>query len=141
MGQQGLAAAVAHAVSHPAAAALQLDCGPISPMSMRSASYLHCPYLSLRLCNLALLCGLTAWSLLVCAQVHLRLDTSLEQDKLPVQAYISRNLGLGECGTPGGPSSKVTGPGAAPVATAAVCVCWAIADAASFGKKRVSGPV
>lgn len=31
-------------------------------------------------------------------QVHLRLDTSLEQDKLPVQAYMSRNLGLGEWG-------------------------------------------
>jgi len=28
--------------------------------------------------------------------VHLRLDTSLEQEKLPVQAYISRNLGLGD---------------------------------------------
>jgi hypothetical protein len=29
-------------------------------------------------------------------QVHLRLDTSIEQEKLPVQTYISRNLGLGE---------------------------------------------
>jgi len=28
--------------------------------------------------------------------VHLRLDTSLEQDKLPVQTYISRNLALGD---------------------------------------------
>lgn len=29
-------------------------------------------------------------------QMHLRLDTSIEQEKLPVQTYISRNLGLGE---------------------------------------------
>jgi len=29
-------------------------------------------------------------------QVHLRLDTSLEQDKLPVQGFISRSLALGE---------------------------------------------
>lgn len=34
--------------------------------------------------------------LLVIVQIHLRLDTNLEQEKLPVQTYISRHLGLGE---------------------------------------------
>lgn len=29
-------------------------------------------------------------------QVHLRLDTSLQEDKLKVQAYVSRTLTLGD---------------------------------------------
>lgn len=42
-------------------------------------------------------CCVSPLSIFLPTQVHLRLDTSLEQDKLSVQTYISRNLGLGEC--------------------------------------------